>query len=89
MPVVSFTPNLQRHISAPSVSVEAATVGETLDRVFELHPRLRGYVLDDRGSVRKHMAIFVDGVTIRDRESLTDAVRATSEVYVLQALSGG
>ena len=89
MPVVTFTPNLQRHIEAPSVSVEAGTVGETLEQVFDQYPKLRGYVLDDRGAVRKHMAIFIDGVTILDRDQLTDPVRATSEVYVLQALSGG
>jgi hypothetical protein len=52
-------------------------------------PRLRGYVLDDQGALRHHMMVFVDGEPIRDRARLSDLVRPTSEVYVMQALSGG
>jgi hypothetical protein len=39
--------------------------------------------------VRHHIAIFVDGQLLRDRIHLTDAVSPSSEVYVMQALSGG
>jgi hypothetical protein len=35
------------------------------------------------------VAIFVDGQMIGDRVRLTDPVHAGSEVYVIQALSGG
>jgi len=35
------------------------------------------------------MAIYVDGVPIMDRQGLSDAVPETSEVFVMQALSGG
>ena len=35
------------------------------------------------------MLIFVDGVQIRDRVGLSDPVSETSEIYVMQALSGG
>jgi len=89
MAVVNFTPNLQRHITAPCVAVEASDVKEALDVVFAANPLLRGYVLDDRGGLRKHMAVFVDGETIRDRDGLSDAIQAQSEVFVMQALSGG
>ena len=89
MSVVNFTPNLQRHIMAPCVAVEASDVKGALDVVFEANPMLRGSVLDDRGRLRKHMAVFVDGETIRDRDSLSDAIQAQSEVFVMQALSGG
>jgi molybdopterin synthase sulfur carrier subunit len=39
--------------------------------------------------VRKHMNVFVDGRQVRDRERLGDPVDAASEIYVMQALSGG
>ena len=58
MPRVSFTQNLQRHLSAPPRRVEGATVREALDRVFAENPRLRGYVLDDQGRLRKHPSYF-------------------------------
>jgi len=64
-------------------------VREVLDRVFADHPRLRGYVVDERGVLRKHMSVFVDGAQIADRETLSDPVGPASELYVMQALSGG
>lgn len=87
--VVAFTTNLQRHVSCPTVSVKGATVREALDQVFDQNPRVRSYVLDDQGGLRKHMAIFVNGNQIKDRKQLSDPVSAADEIYIMQALSGG
>lgn len=62
---------------------------EVLDVVFERIPRLRGYVVDETGCLRKHMTIFVDGELVSDRRRLSDPVDSNSEIYVMQALSGG
>jgi molybdopterin synthase sulfur carrier subunit len=86
---VVFTPNLKRHVECPTELVEGGTVRAVLEAVFAQNPRLRGYVLDDQGALRHHMNVFVDGQQIADRERLTDPVRPASEVYVMQALSGG
>lgn len=69
--------------------VAAATVGEALEAVFALHPLLRGYVLDERGAPRRHVALFVDGEALQPKTDLARALRAGSELYVMQALSGG
>jgi molybdopterin synthase sulfur carrier subunit len=89
MAEVVFTPNLKRHVECPTVEVPGATVREVLDRVFADNPRLRGYVVDEHGGLRHHMVVFIDGRQIEDRVKLSDAVEARSEVYVMQALSGG
>lgn len=89
MPRVSFTANIQRHVACPEAVVAGATVAQVLDAYFAANPRARGYVLDERGAVRKHVVIFVDGRPIADREQLADAVLPAGEVYVMQALSGG
>jgi molybdopterin synthase sulfur carrier subunit len=86
---VTFTPHLQRFLDAPPRDVAAGTVAAALAEVFADNPRLRGYILDERGVVRHHVTIFVDDEPIRDRTSLSDAVNAESEIFVLQALSGG
>lgn len=86
---VTFTQNLERHVDCPVCEVDGRTVKEALDAVFARYPRLRGYVLDDQGAVRKHMAIFLDGAQIRDRARQSDPITASTELYVLQALSGG
>lgn len=89
MPRVSFTQNLQRHLDVPTLEVDGATVRAALEAVFGEHPRARSYVLDDQGRLRKHVIVFVDGEQVQDRDGLGDAVERDSEVFVMQALSGG
>ena len=89
MTTVSFTPALRRFVAAPSAQVEAATAGQALAMVFLAWPALRGYVLDDQGALRRHVAVYVNGRPIGDRERLSDRVGPRDEIYVFQALSGG
>lgn len=89
MTMVAFTPNLQRHLDCPEVAVHAKTVAGALDEVFRGNPRLKGYVLDEQGRLRQHVAVFVGGELIHDRERLSDAVAADQDIFVMQALSGG
>jgi hypothetical protein len=89
MPTVHFTKALERHVECPAAQVEATTAREALDAYFALHPGVRGYVLDERGLLRTHVNVFVDGAQLADREGMSDSVGPRGEVYVLQALSGG
>ncbi len=89
MAEVTFTKQLERFFSVPPRSGAGGTVREVLGRIFEDNPNLRGYVLDDQGQLRKHVIVFIDGRMIRDRNGLSDIVDKTSQVYVMQALSGG
>lgn len=89
MPRIVFAAALQRHVASPPVTVAAASVREALDAAFVINPRLKSYILDDQDRLRKHMTIFVDGTAIRDRSGLSDTITEKSEIYVLQALSGG
>ena len=71
------------------MEVTASTVQAALTQAFIKNERLKTYVLDDLGHLRKHMRILVDGVAIKDLEHFTDKIRPASEVWVMQALSGG
>ncbi|CAG9252691.1 MoaD/ThiS family protein [Paraburkholderia unamae] len=86
---IFFAASIQRHVAMPEREIDAHTLGEALEAVFTTQPRLRGYILDDQGALRKHLAVFVDGRRVRDRERLSDAIGEQSRVYVVQALSGG
>lgn len=87
MPRVVFTENLRRHIACPPAEAEGGTLRELLDAV--LSDKQRPYILDDQQAMRKHIAIFIDGLPVRDRVGLTDSVEPDAEVYIMQALSGG
>ena len=84
-----FTQQLARFLNVPTVDVSASSLRVALDSVFAQQPRLRGYVLDEQGALRPNVVIFIDGVRCRERSVLDDALRPDSQVYILQALSGG
>ncbi len=89
MAKVRFTSHLVRHRPLPAAEATGATVAEVLAAVFAGDDLLRGYVLDDQGRVRKHVNVYLDGALIADRLRLSDPVTPGSEIYILQALSGG
>lgn len=89
MPQVIFTSALERHLSCPPQEVSGSTVREVLNQAFATNPGVRAYVLDEQGALRKHMTVFVDGDAVRDRDGLSDGVKPDSQIYVMQALSGG
>ena len=89
MPTVEFAPALTRHVPCAPQAVEAATLQDALDNAFLAAPALRGYVLDEQGAVRKHVAVFVNARMIADRARLDLPLRREDKVMVIQALTGG
>lgn len=89
MPTVAFAPALTRHVACPPQEVQAATLGAALDTAFRAAPALRGYVLDEQGAVRKHVAVFLNGDMLRREEALARPVAPADRVMVIQALTGG
>ena len=86
---ISFTANLQRHVACPTLSASGETVRAVLDGVFAANPRLRSYIVDDQGRLRRHVNIFINNRKIVDRTGLSDAVGVEDDIFVFQALSGG
>ena len=89
MAQISFTANLRRYVSCPTARVQADTLRAALDAVFADNPKLRSYLLDEHGRLRKHVSIYVNDRVIADRTGLTDPIAEEDEIFVFQALSGG
>jgi hypothetical protein len=89
MATVRFTRNIQRHVECPTREASGSTLRTVLDDYFRDNEKARGYVLDEQGKIRQHMVVFIDGEMVRDRDDLSDVVRADSVIDVIQALSGG
>lgn len=89
MPRVTFAPALTRHVPCPPQEVDASTLRLALEAAFRAAPALRGYVLDEQGAVRKHVAVFVNGDMIASRTELGQALAPSDQVMVIQALTGG
>ncbi len=71
------------------IEVSAGTVREALEHAFGRYPSLRSYLLDDQARLRQHVNIFLDKEVIQDRLTLSDTVQESSEIWIIQALSGG
>ncbi|KVF28917.1 thiamine biosynthesis protein ThiS [Burkholderia vietnamiensis] len=84
-----FAASIQRHVEMPERDIDARTLRDALETAFAAQPRLRGYIVDDQGALRKHLSAFIDGHPVRDRQHLSDTLDDASRVYVVQALSGG
>jgi hypothetical protein len=89
MPTIRFTENIQRHVACPTREVTGTTVRDALDAYFAENARARAYVFDDQGRLRQHMAAFIDGRQVQDRDHLSDAVAPDAVIDMVQALSGG
>ena len=89
MPLVEFAPALTRHVPCPAQRVTAGTLRSALEAAFLAAPALQGYVLDEQGCVRKHVAVFVNTEMIASRAQLDIPLQPDDKVIVLQALTGG
>jgi molybdopterin converting factor small subunit len=66
-------------------ALDGATVGELLRALEGTHPAIGGWILDERGVIRRHINVFVNG-ELGDGET---AVGEKDRVDVLPAISGG
>jgi hypothetical protein len=89
MAQVHFTSWLREIVPDGPLSADGATVSDALTAVFDVRPHVRGYVLDDRGTIRKHVCIFVDGARLPRETTLNHPIKPDSQIYGMQALSGG
>lgn len=72
-----------------SLEIEASTVAELVAELDRIAPGVAFYICDERGRLRRHVNIFVDGEMVIDRPKLSDRLGPQSQVFVAQALSGG
>jgi molybdopterin converting factor small subunit len=76
---------LKELAGATDLQLAGATVGELLRELERAHPALAGWVLDERGRIREHVNVFVNGDHGREETPLAPDDR----VHVLPAITGG
>ena len=65
--------------------LEGATVVELLQALELGHRGMSGWILDERGRIRRHINVFVNG----ERGHEATAVRSEDRVEVVPAITGG
>lgn len=86
MPIVTLRAPLadlaggNRRLDLPGDTVGAALLA--LERAW---PRTRGWILDEHGTVRRHVNVFLNG----ERVDATASVGDTDLLHVLPSITGG
>jgi molybdopterin converting factor small subunit len=65
--------------------IAAGSVGELLRELERAQPAVDGWILDERGRIRRHINVFVNGERAREETS----VGTDDRIEVLPAISGG
>ncbi len=68
---------------------EGSSVKEIISSIEAIYPGMQNYLLEEDGSLRKHVNIFVRDEMMTDRDTLSDTLAEGDEVLIFQALSGG
>ena len=77
---------LRSYTESSETAASGATLAEVLADLDRQYAGIRFRMIDEQDRIRRHIRIFVNGEQVRE---LSQPLRATDEVVIVQALSGG
>ena len=78
--------SLRSYTERGETEASGATLAEVLEDLERQYTGIRFRVIDEQDRIRRHIRIFVNGAQARD---IAQTLKATDEVIIVQALSGG
>jgi len=86
MPRVILTGSIRQQAGGLGiVEVAGDTAAVAVRELEEACPALRGWVVDERGSLRRHVKLFLRGAAV----ALDAPVGPNDELHIVAAISGG
>jgi molybdopterin converting factor small subunit len=85
MAIVRLRGQLEKLAGSSELTIEGGTVTEVLKALEEEHSGLDGWILDERGVLRRHINVFVNG----EPAEPDSAVEEKDKLEILPAISGG
>jgi len=77
---------LRSYTGRREVEATGATLAELLAELDRRYPGLRFRMIDEQDRMRRHIRFFINGEQVFD---VAASLRASDEVQIVQALSGG
>jgi sulfur-carrier protein len=77
---------LRSYTESSRAEAQGATLADVLHDLDRQYPGIRFRMIDEQESVRRHVRIFINGEQVND---LSQALKPTDDVVIVQALSGG
>lgn len=72
-----------------SFDVDGGSVAEAIDALTSEYPDLKKHLLDDNGSIRNFVRIYVDDDDIKALNNESTAIQSHSVVSIIPAIAGG
>jgi sulfur-carrier protein len=86
MPRVILTGSIQQHVGGlGAIDVDGDTAGAVVNALEAAYPSLRGWVVDERGMLRRHVKLFLRGSAV----GLDAVLGLDDELHIVAAISGG
>jgi len=85
MAVVRLRGQLEQLAGGATHEIEGTTVTELLQELEGSTPALEGWILDERGVIRQHINVFVNG----EQADADTAIAEGDRIEILPAISGG
>ncbi len=91
MPVSVRIPTILRSYTGgeSEVSAEGETLAQVLTALEESYPGIRGRVLDDAGTIRRFVNVYVDDEDVRFADDLATPTNPGSRISIIPAVAGG
>jgi sulfur-carrier protein len=85
MAIVRLRGQLEKLAGSSELTIAAGTVTEVLQELEQEHSGLEGWILDERGVLRRHINVFVNGEPAEPDTALEEK----DKIEILPAISGG
>jgi molybdopterin synthase sulfur carrier subunit len=85
MAIVRLRGQLEKLAGSSQLTIDGATVGELLQALEQQHSGLEGWILDERGVLRRHINVFVNGEPAEPETTVDEK----DKLEILPAISGG
>ena len=72
-----------------SIDVNGGNVEQILEELFSAHPDIKGHLVEDDGSLRNFVNIFIEGEDIRQGGGMNAEVPDGSDVRIIPSIAGG
>ena len=71
------------------IEVDGNNVRKVLDQLFDAHPDIKNHLIEEDGSLRNFVNIFINGEDIRQKGGLEADVDDGSDVRIIPSIAGG
>ena len=72
-----------------SIDVNGGSVKQVLEELFSAYPDIKGHLVEDNGSLRNFVNIFIEGEDIRQGGGMNAEVPDGSDVRIIPSIAGG